>query len=93
MESSEEVLYFYTEPSSMQTFVDLMKAQVGPLEPKSPLNYHINLVQLLACCTEGKNVFTEIRCHSLLSLDNIIQVVTHPDCITEVLWLRCCDIL
>lgn len=38
---------------------------------------------LLAVCTEGKNVYTEIKCHSLLPLDDIVQVVTHPDCTPE----------
>lgn len=29
-------------------------------------------------------MYTEIKCHSLLSLDDIINVVTHEDCIPEV---------
>jgi len=47
--------------------------------------YHISLVQLLALCTEGKNVYTEIKCHSLLPLDDIVRVVTHSDCVPEVI--------
>ncbi len=39
---------------------------------------------LLACCTEGKNVYTEIKCHSLLPLDDIVRVTSHPDCLPEV---------
>lgn len=35
-------------------------------------------------CTEGKNVYTEIKCNSLLPLDDIVRVVTHEDCIPEV---------
>lgn len=46
--------------------------------------YHVELVKLLACCTMGKNVNTEIKCHSLLPLDDIVAVVSHPDCIPEV---------
>ncbi len=46
--------------------------------------YHIHLVELLAVCTEGKNVYTEIKCNSLLPLDDIVRVVTHEDCIPEV---------
>ncbi|ESN99826.1 hypothetical protein HELRODRAFT_123029, partial [Helobdella robusta] len=68
MDSSEEVLHFYTDSSSIQSLVENMKSQIGPLDPRSSLAYHVDLVNLLACCTEGKNVFTEIRCHSLLSL-------------------------
>ena len=37
----------------------------------SALRYHIELVKLLAYCTMGKNVFTEIKCHSLLPLGKL----------------------
>lgn len=32
----------------------------------------------------GKNVNTEIKCHSLLPLDDIVVMVSHSDCIPEV---------
>lgn len=54
------------------------------MDENSPLMYHIHLVELLAVCTEGKNVYTEIKCNSLLPLDDIVRVVTHEDCIPEV---------
>ena len=54
------------------------------MDDSSPLRYHIELVRLLACCTMGKNVFTEIKCHSLLPLDDIVNMVCHPDTIPEV---------
>jgi inositol 1,4,5-triphosphate receptor type 1 len=41
-------------------------------------------VKLLACCTMGKNVYTEIKCHSLLPLDDIVTMVCHKDTIPEV---------
>ena len=44
----------------------------------------IELVRLLACCTMGKNVYTEIKCHSLLPLDDIVNMVCHRDTIPEV---------
>lgn len=54
--------------------------------PPPPLcRYHISLVELLAACAEGKNVYTEIKCTSLLPLEDVVRVVTHDDCITEVL--------
>ena len=34
----------------------------------------INQIKFTAYCTEGKNVYTEIKCHSLLPLDDIVQV-------------------
>ena len=82
----DEVLLFYNDRASFNQFIELMKEERHRTDPASPLTYHINLVQLLACCTEGKNVYTEIKCHSLLPLDDIVRVVTHPDCIPEV----CC---
>ncbi|XP_078369527.1 inositol 1,4,5-trisphosphate receptor-like isoform X2 [Oculina patagonica] len=80
----EEVLVFYSDPQSFNALVDMMQSERERLDESGPLLYHINLVELLACCTEGKNVYTEIKCHSLLPLDDIVRVVTHPDCTPEV---------
>ena len=80
----DEVLLFYNDKTSFQNLVELMGMERHRMDPSSPLMYHINLVQLLACCTEGKNVYTEIKCHSLLPLDDIVRVVTHSDCLPEV---------
>ena len=86
----EEVLVFYSDPQSFNCLVDMMQSERERLDEAGPLLYHINLVELLACCTEGKNVYTEIKCHSLLPLDDIVRVVTHPDCIPEVRWTGLC---
>ena len=48
------------------------------------LAYHLSLVELLTMCTEGKNVATEIKCHSMLPLDEIVRAIIHTDCIPEV---------
>ena len=82
--SGEDVLLFYNDKASFNIFIELMKSKKHREDESSPLQYHIHLVQLLGRITEGKNVFTEIRCHSYLNLDDIIRVVTHPDCISEV---------
>jgi len=81
----EEVLLFYNDRNSFQTLLELMRSERDRLDAASPLMYHISLVQLLALCTEGKNVYTEIKCHSLLPLDDIVRVVTHSDCVPEVI--------
>lgn len=47
-------------------------------------------MELLAACAEGKNVYTEIKCTSLLPLEDVVRVVTHEDCITEVLSVCVC---
>ncbi|XP_076814586.1 inositol 1,4,5-trisphosphate-gated calcium channel ITPR1-like isoform X2 [Clavelina lepadiformis] len=98
-QAGEEVLLFYNDRASSTTLIELMEdhARMSLFherleatqpddgdEEQSPLLYHIELVQLLAYCTEGKNVYTEIKCHSLLPLDDIVQVVTHESCIPEV---------
>lgn len=82
--AGEEVLLFYNDRASFETLVELMRSERHRTDDRSPLQHHINLVQLLALCTEGKNVYTEIKCHSLLPLDEIVRVVTHQDCIPEV---------
>ncbi|XP_035209634.1 inositol 1,4,5-trisphosphate receptor type 1-like isoform X3 [Stegodyphus dumicola] len=82
--AGEDVLVFYNDKTSFNHLVEMMRSERQRMDEAGPLQYHINLVKLLACCTEGKNVFTEIKCHSLLSLDDIVQVVTHPDCLPEV---------
>ncbi|XP_022242149.1 inositol 1,4,5-trisphosphate receptor-like isoform X2 [Limulus polyphemus] len=82
--AGEDVLVFYNDKASFSQFVEMMKSERQRLDEAGPLQYHINLVKVLALCTEGKNVFTEIKCHSLLSLDDIVRVVTHPDCLPEI---------
>ncbi|CAH1265900.1 ITPR1 [Branchiostoma lanceolatum] len=80
----EDVLLFYNDRSSFNTLIEMMRSEREKRQLSSPLMYHINLVQLLGLCTEGKNVYTEIKCHSLLPLDDISRVVVHPDCLPEV---------
>uniref|UniRef100_A0AAG5DBZ0 Inositol 1,4,5-trisphosphate receptor n=1 Tax=Anopheles atroparvus TaxID=41427 RepID=A0AAG5DBZ0_ANOAO len=83
--AGEEVLVFYNDKASFNAFVELMRNySSGTLADPSPLMYHIELVKLLACCTMGKNVYTEIKCNSLLALDDIVAMISHPDCIPEV---------
>ena len=83
MVTSNEVLMFY-EKGNLSDLVDRMRSERERLELNSLLNYHIQLVHLLAMCTEGKNAATEIKCHSLIGLDDLVSIVTHKDCIPEV---------
>lgn len=82
--SSHEVLVFYNDNVSFAKMLELMIESREGVQESSPLRYHISLVELLAACAEGKNVYTEIKCTSLLPLEDIVRVVTHEDCITEV---------
>uniref|UniRef100_A0A8C7X1S1 Inositol 1,4,5-trisphosphate receptor n=1 Tax=Oryzias sinensis TaxID=183150 RepID=A0A8C7X1S1_9TELE len=82
--AGEDVLVFYNDRASFQTLVHMMQSERDRMDENSPLMYHIHLVELLAVCTEGKNVYTEIKCNSLLPLDDIVRIVTNEDCIPEV---------
>eukprot|EP00062_Callorhinchus_milii_P022695 gi/632980746/ref/XP_007907206.1/ PREDICTED: inositol 1,4,5-trisphosphate receptor type 2 isoform X2 [Callorhinchus milii] len=80
----EDVLVFYNDRASFPVLLQMMSSERDRSDGSSALAYHMTLVELLAACTEGKNVYTEIKCNSLLPLDDIVRVVTHEDCIPEV---------
>ncbi|XP_051282507.1 inositol 1,4,5-trisphosphate receptor type 3 isoform X1 [Dicentrarchus labrax] len=82
--SGEDVVVFYNDKASFNVMLGLMAESREGVGENSPLRYHISLVELLAACAEGKNVYTEIKCTSLLPLEDVVRVVTHEDCITEV---------
>ncbi|XP_030639388.1 inositol 1,4,5-trisphosphate-gated calcium channel ITPR3 [Chanos chanos] len=82
--AGEDVVVFYNDKESFATMLQLMAEAREGVQENSPLRYHISLVELLAACAEGKNVYTEIKCTSLLPLEDIVRVVTHEDCITEI---------
>lgn len=79
------MVVFYNDKTSLANMLEMMTAARDGVEENSPLMYHISLVDLLAACAEGKNVYTEIKCTSLLPLEDVVRVVTHEDCITEVI--------
>ncbi|RXN34507.1 inositol 1,4,5-trisphosphate receptor type 3 [Labeo rohita] len=82
--AGDDVVVFYNDGTSFDTMVELMTQSREGVKDDSPLRYHISLVELLAACAEGKNVYTEIKCTSLLPLEDMVKVITHEDCITEV---------
>uniref|UniRef100_A0A3B4D1R0 Inositol 1,4,5-trisphosphate receptor n=1 Tax=Pygocentrus nattereri TaxID=42514 RepID=A0A3B4D1R0_PYGNA len=82
--AGDDVLVFYNDKASFAAMLELMAESREGVQESSPLRYHISLVELLAACAEGKNVYTEIKCTSLLPLEDVVRVVTHEDCITEV---------
>ncbi|XP_075997943.1 inositol 1,4,5-trisphosphate-gated calcium channel ITPR2 [Genypterus blacodes] len=84
VKGGEDVLVFYNDRSSFPVLVQMMASERERTEEDSALAYHNNLVELLAACTEGKNVYTELKCNSLLPLDDIVKVVTDVNCIPEV---------
>ncbi|VVC34830.1 Hypothetical protein CINCED_3A015582 [Cinara cedri] len=72
------------ESAQQETPLATTESEYGDNNGHGALLYHIELVKLLAYCTMGKNVYTEIKCHSLLPLDDIVAMLTHPHCIPEV---------
>ena len=78
-----DVLLFYNE-RTMGTLVKAMAVPGAAVDPASDMSYHINLICLLAMCTEGKNDTTEIKCHCLLPLHDVVCIITHEACIPEV---------
>uniref|UniRef100_A0A2A4JRB4 Inositol 1,4,5-trisphosphate receptor n=1 Tax=Heliothis virescens TaxID=7102 RepID=A0A2A4JRB4_HELVI len=82
--AGEDVLVFYNDKVSFNNFIQMMRQFRRTNDMPEALRYHIQLVKLLTCCTMGKNVYTEIKCHSLLPLDDIVSMITHTDCIPEV---------
>lgn len=46
--------------------------------------FNVNLVKVLTNCTYGKNTFTEIKCNTLISLEDIEKVITSKHCLLLV---------
>lgn len=84
MNGGEDVLVFYNDRSSFSVLLQMMASERERTDEDGSLAYHNTLVELLAACTEGKNVYTELKCNSLLPLDDIVKVVTDVHCIPEV---------
>ncbi|CAL8263789.1 unnamed protein product [Merluccius merluccius] len=80
----EDVLVFYNDRSSFPLLLQMMGCERERSDEGGALAYHNTLVELLAACTEGKNVYTELKCNSLLPLDDIVKVVNDVHCIPEV---------
>lgn len=81
MNGGEDVLVFYNDRASFPALQNMMSSGQ---DENGALAYHITLVELLAACTEGKNVDTELKCNSLLPLDDIVKVVTNDSCTPQV---------
>eukprot|EP00117_Sycon_ciliatum_P039677 scpid27301/ scgid2512/ Inositol 1,4,5-trisphosphate receptor type 1; IP3 receptor isoform 1; Type 1 inositol 1,4,5-trisphosphate receptor len=82
--SGDDVLVFYNDPKAYTHLCELMQSPTERLHENTELSFHVHLVRLLALCTEGKNIFTEINCHSLLPLDDIVKISKHDDCPAEI---------
>ena len=82
---SDDALQFYTEQTSFLRLIDLMaSAPEDVLDnrdsvPDDELLYHLELIELLGYCTEGMNAHTELKCQSIMTVDDVVKVIVHPD--------------
>lgn len=70
--------------SSLSTDVPDDAIDCSKIDDAEKLRYHIRLLQLLNGCALGKNHLAEVQCRSLLSLEDLVDGVLHPDTILPV---------
>jgi hypothetical protein len=58
----------------------------------SSKQYNNERGNLRALGTGGKNVDTEVKCHALVPLDDIVNMFANNDCIPEVSFCLCSEI-
>jgi inositol 1,4,5-triphosphate receptor type 1 len=89
---NSDIMHFSSDKTHIDELCLLMQKQqphaLDDLNQDSIVNkqllFHINLIKVLISCTMGKNTFTEIKCHTILSLEDIEKVVTYKHCLIQV---------
>lgn len=95
---NSEMIHLSLDKNHIEELCDLMKKQTcssqtliltkGDLHTEldnDPLVlFNLNLVKVLINCTIGKNTFTEIKSHTILSLEDIERVITNQNCLIKV---------
>jgi len=81
----EDIFQMYIDDESLPKLSDMMVNSYSVAETteslhrsNTELEYHVELMRLLAIITEGKNLETEMRCQSAISLKNVRNIITHP---------------
>ncbi|OQV23241.1 Inositol 1,4,5-trisphosphate receptor type 1 [Hypsibius exemplaris] len=85
--SDSEVLLYIIDRNGVDALISQMvdvAALNGVPYPDSLLLYHVEVIRLLSMCTGGKNNFTELKCHNLMSLEDIVSLIQHKQCLTLV---------
>ena len=89
---NSDIMNFSTDKSHIDELCTLMQ-KIHPQTHEELLSdaqnlkqilFHSNLIKILINCTMGKNTFTEIKCHTILSLEDIQKVVTNKYCLTQI---------
>jgi hypothetical protein len=87
---NSDIMNFTSDKTHIDDLINLMQKCTSindddtQNEANNQLNFNLNLVRLLSNCTAGKNTFTEIKCHSILPLEDIEKVVLNKSCLIEV---------
>lgn len=82
---NSEIIHFSNDKMSIDDLCLLMQnKQTKDLNRHPLILFHVNLVKVLINCTFGKNTFTEIKCHTILSLEDIERVLTNKYCLPIV---------
>ncbi|KAI3385554.1 hypothetical protein SNEBB_008534 [Seison nebaliae] len=71
---SESVIRLINETTTCAK-TEMEKREI--VKAKDILDFHLQLVLLLAYCAEGRNAQTEIRCHGLMPLDDVITILCY----------------
>uniref|UniRef100_A0A0N4ZIS5 Inositol 1,4,5-trisphosphate receptor n=1 Tax=Parastrongyloides trichosuri TaxID=131310 RepID=A0A0N4ZIS5_PARTI len=85
--ATDDVKQVYVDAASFEQLKEMMKQHKDDsheLPSSHPLIYHIELVRLMALCTKGKNGNTELKCASILPMDQIVRVITYEHCNYQV---------
>eukprot|EP00047_Mylnosiga_fluctuans_P022501 m.120906 g.120906 ORF g.120906 m.120906 type:complete len:2802 (-) comp9285_c2_seq2:1154-9559(-) len=72
--AKEEARYFLT---GVQGHVTLTR-MAGEAVPSADLLYHVQLVELLAVCCDGKNMHAEMKCQTFLGLEDVTAALCIP---------------
>eukprot|EP00753_Platysulcus_tardus_P010959 PLAT3172.1.p1 GENE.PLAT3172.1~~PLAT3172.1.p1 ORF type:complete len:3198 (-),score=1828.26 PLAT3172.1:113-9706(-) len=68
------LLVLYNSAMGMRQRASLIRRE-DAMTDEGPLAYHIELLNLLIACAEGKNAATETRCQTLLPLEDLVRHV------------------
>lgn len=79
-----EIMHLHLDKIHIDELNSRMKTESSNSDKCNNILFNVNLIKLLICCTVGKNTFTEIKCHSFLSLEDIEKVITNEHCILQV---------
>ncbi|GAU93572.1 hypothetical protein RvY_05495 [Ramazzottius varieornatus] len=82
--ADSEVLLFIADRNGFENLLCLMESVVDDDKVPGDLRYHVELIRLLSMCTGGRNHFTELKCHNLMPLEDIIRLIAHKSCLIMV---------